>query len=82
MVFDRVVEQGRACQVRVADPVVADDPDRPPQQVLDVGLALALVAGVQPGSQAQCLLRPVPVGGREVRDLGRQSLPQPGLAMH
>jgi hypothetical protein len=50
--------------------------------VVDVGLALPLVVGMQPGSQAQRLLHPVQVSGMKVRDLDRQSLPQTGLAMH
>ena len=46
VIFDRVVQQRRARDIRVVDPVMADDPDGHPEQVADVGLALALVRGV------------------------------------
>jgi hypothetical protein len=36
----------RARDIRVVDPVVADDPEGHPEQVADVGLALAPVRGV------------------------------------
>ena len=42
MVFDRVVEQRGAGDVGVADVVVADDPQRDPEGMVDVRFALAL----------------------------------------
>ena len=53
VVFHRVVEQGRAHDVGIADPVVADDPDGHPKQMVEVGLALPPVGGVQARSQVQ-----------------------------
>ena len=53
-----------------------------PEQVADVGLALAPVRGVSAGSQAERLRGPFPVRAGEAGDLDRQPLPQPGLAVH
>jgi len=49
VVFDGVVQQGCADDVGIMDAVVADDPDGDAEKVVDVGLALAAVGGVQPG---------------------------------
>ena len=46
MVFDRVMQQRRAHHISVADPVMADDPDRHPQHVVHIRLALAPVGGM------------------------------------
>jgi len=64
VVLDRVVQQGGAGQVGIGGPVVADDPDRHPQHVIHIWLALAPVGRMQPGRQRERLLCPVPVGGR------------------
>ena len=53
MVFDRVVQQGGADYVGIGDLVVAADPDGYPQQMIEVGLALPPVGGMQPGREVQ-----------------------------
>ena len=83
IVLDRVVEQGGADHVDVVDAVVADDPQRHAQQVIDVRLTLTPVGGMQiPGE----LQRPgrLLAGGRvrEPGDLGGEPGPQPLLAVH
>ena len=47
MVFDGVVEQRGACYVGVGDPVVGDDPDGDPEQVVSIRFTLPPVPGVQ-----------------------------------
>ncbi len=61
VIFDRVVQQRGADHVGVAHAVVRHDPDRHPQQVVDVRLAVPAIAGVQPGGQVQRPLHPAPV---------------------
>ena len=83
VVLDRVVQQGGADDVGIVDAVVADDPQRHAQQVVDVRLALAAVSGVQPPGQIQRPLRPaaaVRVG--QPGDLGGEPGPQPRLPVH
>jgi hypothetical protein len=75
VVLDHVVKQGCAGQVRVGGPVMADDPDRDPQHVIDIRLALTAVGRVQPGRQGERLLYPVAVGGDEAGGLDREPLP-------
>jgi hypothetical protein len=71
VIFDGVVQQGRAGQVRVGCPVVADDPDRHAQRVVHIRLTLAAVGRVQPGRQRKCVSHSVMVGGTESCDLDR-----------
>ena len=63
MVFNRVVQQRGGDDVGVVDAVVAVDPQRDAQQVVDVGLALPAVAGVQPPGEFQRLCGLLPAGG-------------------
>jgi hypothetical protein len=59
-----VVEQGGADDLNVIDVVVADDPQRHAQQVINVRLTLAAVPGMQIpascGARAACSGRPGP----------------------
>jgi hypothetical protein len=82
VVFDGVVQQRGARHVRVGDPVVRQDPDGHPEQMVTVGLALPPVGRVQPGRQRQRILRPAAIGRGELRDLHEQAFPQPGPAVH
>ena len=83
MILDRVVEQGRADHVDVVDAVVAHDPQRHPQQVIDVRLTLAPVGGMQIPRELQRPRGLLPAGRvREPRDLGGEPGPQPLLAVH
>jgi hypothetical protein len=81
MVLDRVVQQRGGEYLDVVDPVVADDPDGDPEQVVDVRLADPYVVGVQLARQRERLLQPYPVGGREPRDLQCEPLPQSRFAI-
>ena len=56
VVFDRVVQQCRADDVRVMNVVVDDDPERDAEQVVDERLALAVVECVEPSGELQRLL--------------------------
>jgi len=51
VIFDRVMQQRRARRVGVSDPVVVKDPDRYPEQVVHIRLALPPIPGVQLGRQ-------------------------------
>jgi hypothetical protein len=82
MVFDRVVQQRGAGYVRVGDPVAGDDPDRHPQQVIDIRFALPPVGRVQPRCQRQRIHNAATIGGPEGRDLHAQAFAQPGLAVY
>jgi hypothetical protein len=53
VVFDGVVEQCGACYVGVGDPVVGDDPDGDPEQVVSIRFTLPPVLDVQSGRQRQ-----------------------------
>ena len=83
MVLDRVVEQGGADDVDVADAVVAGDPQRHPQQVIDVRLTLAAVPGMQIPRELQRSCGLLLAGRvREPRDLSGEPGPQPLLPVH
>jgi hypothetical protein len=69
MVFDGVMEQGGACYVGIGDPVVGDDPDGDPEQVVSIRFTLPPVPSVQPRCQRQRGADPRAVGGGELRDL-------------
>jgi hypothetical protein len=57
VILDRVVQQGGADHVAVAHAVVRHDPDRHPEQVVDVRFPLAAVGGVQPPARARAWFR-------------------------
>ena len=83
MVLDRVVQQGGADDVDVVDAVVAGDPQRHAQQVIDVRLTLAAVPGVQIPRELQRSCGLLLAGRvREPRDLSGEPDPQPLLAVH
>ena len=83
VVFHRVVQQRRADDVGVADAVMADDPQRDPQQVVDVRFALAPVCSMQAPGQLQRFADLLPAG-RVVKPPGLdgQPRPQPLLAVN
>ena len=83
MVLDRVVEQGGADDVDVADAVMADDPQRHAQQVVDVRLTLPPVGGVQVPGELQRPRGLLPAGRvGEPGELGGEPGPQPLLPVH
>ena len=61
VILHRVVQQGGADHVGVVDAVVGHDPDRHPEQVVDVRLPLPAVGGVQPSGQSQGLVQAAPI---------------------
>jgi hypothetical protein len=63
MILDGVVQQRRARHVRVVDPVMRQDPDRDPQRVAGVRLALPPVPRVQPPHPLQGHQHPLPARG-------------------
>jgi hypothetical protein len=81
MIFDRVVQERGADHVGVADAVVRHDPDRHPEQVVDVRLPFSAVGGVQPGRQVQGLVQAALVLIGQRCDLRREPLPQALLAV-
>jgi hypothetical protein len=81
VVFDRIVQQCGADHVGVGDAVVADDPDGDPQQVIEVGLTLSLVGGVQPCGEVQCPAKSLLVRFGQAGYLDREPVPQPGFAV-
>jgi hypothetical protein len=66
----------------VGDPVVAEDPDRDPEQVVSIRFTLPPVPRVQPRCQRQRVVSPGVIGSRELRDLDQQSFAQAGFAVH
>lgn len=74
MVLDRVVQQPGDDHVHVPHLVVVHQPDRHPQQVVEVRLAYPAVVAVQVGSQVERLGQPVAGGLVERLDLQ----PEPG----
>jgi hypothetical protein len=82
VVFDGVVEQCGACYVGVGDPVVGDDPDGDPEQVVSIRFTLPPVLDVQSGRQRQRGADPGAICSRELRDLDEQPFAQAGFAVH
>ena len=83
MILNRVMEQRGADDVDVTDAVVAGDPQRHAQQVIDVRLTLAAVPGMQIPRQLQRPGGLLPANRvREPRDLSGEPGPQPLLAVH
>ena len=56
MLFDRVVQQGRADDVCVVNAVVDDDPECYAEHVVDERFTLPVVERVQPSGELECLL--------------------------
>ncbi len=81
MVLDGVVQQRRDDHVDVVDAVVADDPDRHPQQVVEIGLADPPVVAVQLGGEVEGAVQAFTVGGGETLHLQGEPAAQPGLAV-
>ena len=81
VVLHRVVQQGGAGHVGVAHAVVRHDPDRHPQQVVDVRLAFPAVGGVQPARQVEGAVEAAPVRLGPRPDVGREPCPQALLAV-
>jgi hypothetical protein len=76
VVLDSVVEEGGARHVRVGDVVVAENPDRDPEQVVRVRLALPAVPRVKSRHQRDCAVGAAPVCRQELRDLDLQPFVQ------
>jgi hypothetical protein len=81
VVFHRIMEQGGAHDVGIADPVVAGDPDGYPQQVTQVGFTLPPVADVQARSQAERSCDAISVGICEGFHLCCETFSKTGLAV-
>ena len=81
MVLDRVVQQGGTDHVGIGDVVVAADPDGHPQQVINVGLALPPVSGMQPGGEGQRPARALLIALVQAGYLDGEPVPQPGFAV-
>ena len=74
MVLDGVVQQRGARHVRVGDPIVGQDPDGNPEQMVSVGFALPPVGRVQPGRQRQRVLaRPRSAAGNQAISIASRS---------
>ena len=76
VVFDRVVEQRRAGDAGVTDVVVADDPQRDPERMVNIRFALALVSFVKLRGKLQRSAGLLPVG-RAVKSRGLELEPGP-----
>jgi hypothetical protein len=78
VILHRVVQQGGADHVGIVDAVVGDDPDRHPEQVIDIRLPVPAVRGVQAPGQVQGLVQTALVRAGPRLDLdfepGTQSL--------
>ena len=81
VVFHRIVQQRGRRDVGVVHLVVREDPDRHAQQVVQVGLPLPPVAGVQCRRELQGLRQAPPLRVREGGDLRREPIPQPRFAI-
>jgi hypothetical protein len=82
MVFGSVVEQRGACYVGIGDPVVGDDPDGDPEQVVSIRFTLPPVPSVLLRCQRQRIADPAAADSREPRDLNEQPFAQAGFAVH
>ena len=81
VIFHRVVQQGGGHHVGVVHAVVRHDPDRHPEQVVDVRLPLPAVGGVQPRRKVQGLVQATLVRLGPGLDLGREPGSQSLLAV-
>jgi hypothetical protein len=81
MIFNHVVQQRRAYDVSVTDSVVADDPDRDPQKMIDLRLALPPVGRMQSRAQFQRLFDTLAIRARHSGDLDGQALTEPNFTM-
>jgi hypothetical protein len=81
--FHCVVQQRGADDLRIADAVMADDPQRDAQQVVDIRFALAPVQSVQAPGEFQSSANFLPAGRIiKARSLDGEPRPQPLLAVN
>ena len=78
VIFHRIVQEGGDHRVGVVHAVMGHDPDRHPEQVVEVGLPIPAVGGVQPRREVQGLIQAalILLG---LLDLGREPGSEPLL---